>query len=66
MVVREEASDEKEDEEESASTVGSLKLVEMCGGSRHAEADIGDRGVNDQAVGASNVGEQGLVARCEP
>ena len=69
LAAGEEASDEEEDEEESALVVGSPKLVEVCGGSRHAEPNMGEPGVDDQAVGAGDVEEQGQVepvaSRCD-
>ena len=61
LATGEDASDEEEDEDESAPAVGSLKPVKVCGGSRHAEPDMGEPRVDDQAAGAGDVGEQGQV-----
>ena len=49
------------DEDESAPAVGGPKPVEVGDGSKKSEPNMGEYGVDDQAVGVGDVGEQGQV-----
>ena len=54
-----EVSEDDEDKDDSAPAVGGLKPVEVGDGSRQFEPDMAEHGVDDQAVGVGDVGEQG-------
>ena len=56
-----EVSADDEDKDKLAPAIGGPKPVEVGDGSRQSELDVGEHGVDDQAVGVGDIREQGQV-----